>query len=167
MQSARSRSYGKIGDFEQSNLSGDTYEIHWSYLFSKPKNIQVSVKLITCSMVPGSWLSRACHALLKPAGVFLSRRTVIGQQTHWFLYFHWFKINIRYSIICRFAPLSTVRLLSTFEPRSKSYAPGIAGSVMTIGLSINGCSHTENQFDDREQDWLVQSFWLRWLQRLD
>ena len=61
MQSARSRSYGKIGDFEQSNLSGDTYEIHWSYLLSTPKNIQVSVKLITCSMVPGSWLSRACR----------------------------------------------------------------------------------------------------------
>ena len=61
MQSARSRSYGKIGDFEQSNLSGDTYEIHWSYLLGKPKNIQVSVKLITCSMVPGSWLSRACQ----------------------------------------------------------------------------------------------------------
>ena len=61
MRSARSRTYGKIGDFERSNLSGVTYEIHWSYLLSKPKNIQLSVKLITCSMVPGSWLSRACR----------------------------------------------------------------------------------------------------------
>ena len=38
---------------------------------------------------------------------------------------------------------------------------------MGIGLSINGCLHTENQFDDRAQDWLVQRSWLRRLHRLD
>ena len=33
---------------------------------------------------------------------------------------------------------------------------------MTIGLSLNRCSHSKkNQFDEREQDWLVQKFGLR------
>ena len=39
--------------------------------------------------------------------------------------------------------------------------------VMTIGLSINGCSHSKNQFDEKELDWLVQKFGLRRLQRFD
>ena len=34
-------------------------------------------------------------------------------------------------------------------------------------LSINGCWHSENQFEEVEQDWLVQKFGLRWLHRLD
>ena len=38
---------------------------------------------------------------------------------------------------------------------------------MTSGLSLNGCSHSKNQFEERKQDWLVQKFMLRWLQRLD
>ena len=37
-----------------------------------------------------------------------------------------------------------------------SRARGIAGSVMTIGLPLNGCLHSKNQFDERKQDWLVQ-----------
>ena len=35
-------------------------------------------------------------------------------------------------------------------------ARGTAGSVMTIGLPLNGCLHSKNQFDERKQDWLVQ-----------
>ena len=31
----------------------------------------------------------------------------------------------------------------SFEPRPNNCALGIAGSVMTIGLSINGCSHSK------------------------
>ena len=46
----------------------------------------------------------------------------------------------------------------SFKTRPNSRALGIAGSVMTIGLSINGCSHSKNQFDGREQDLLVQRF---------
>ena len=42
-----------------------------------------------------------------------------------------------------------------------------SGSVMTIGLSYNGCSHLENQFDERKQDWPVHKFGLRRLKRLD
>ena len=38
---------------------------------------------------------------------------------------------------------------------------------MTIGLSIKGCAHSENQFDDREKDWLVQEFGIRQVQRVD
>ena len=34
------------------------------------------------------------------------------------------------------------------EPKPKSCAHGTAGLVMAIGLSINGRSHLENQFDD-------------------
>ena len=45
---------------------------------------------------------------------------------------------------------------------------GTAGSVMTVGLSINRCLRLENQFDDRGQDWLtVQKVELRRLQRLN
>ena len=42
----------------------------------------------------------------------------------------------------------------SFEPRpyTNSHALGTAGSVMTIGLSINGCSHSKNQFDEKELD---------------
>ena len=42
-----------------------------------------------------------------------------------------------------------------------------AGSVMTIGLSINGCSHSKNMFDEGEHDWLVPKFGLRLPQRFD
>ena len=55
----------------------------------------------------------------------------------------------------------------SFEPGPNSRALGTAGSVMTIGLSINGLSHAKNQFDERKQDWLVQRFGLRRLQRFD
>ena len=37
---------------------------------------------------------------------------------------------------------------------------------MTIDLSINGCSHSENQFDDKGQNLLVQNCGRRRLQRL-
>ena len=39
-----------------------------------------------------------------------------------------------------------------FEARPNSRALRPAGSVMTIGLSINGFSHAKNQFDERKQD---------------
>ena len=41
------------------------------------------------------------------------------------------------------------------------------GSVITIGLSTNGFSQRKRHFDERKQDWLVQQFGLRRLQRLD
>ena len=48
----------------------------------------------------------------------------------------------------------------SFEPRPR--ALGTAGSVMTIGLSMNRCLHSKkNQFDERKQDWLVQKIGLR------
>ena len=43
----------------------------------------------------------------------------------------------------------------SFKPRPKSSAFGTAGSVMSIGLSmnmINGCPLLENQFAERKQD---------------
>ena len=41
----------------------------------------------------------------------------------------------------------------SFEPRPKSRVLATAGSVMTIGLSLNGCSHSKKkQFDEIEQD---------------
>ena len=33
---------------------------------------------------------------------------------------------------------------------------GTVGLIINIGLSINGYWHTENKFDERNQDWLVQ-----------
>ena len=39
----------------------------------------------------------------------------------------------------------------SFEPRPESPALGTTGSVVTSGLSINGCSHPENRYNDREQ----------------
>ena len=40
----------------------------------------------------------------------------------------------------------------SFKSRLNSHVPSTAGSVMTIGFSINKCLHSENQFDEREQD---------------
>ena len=39
-----------------------------------------------------------------------------------------------------------------FEPRSNSHVLDTAGTVLIIGLSINGRLHSENQFDERKQD---------------
>ena len=55
----------------------------------------------------------------------------------------------------------------SLEPRPYSRVLGTVFSVMTIGLSYNGCSHLENQFDERKQDWPVHKFGLRRLKRLD
>jgi len=53
----------------------------------------------------------------------------------------------------------------SFEPRPNSRALGIAEPVLTVGLSIKGCSHSQNQFDERQKDRLVRKFGLRCLQR--
>ena len=37
----------------------------------------------------------------------------------------------------------------SFEPMPNSRALGTTGSVITVGLSINECSHSKNQFDKR------------------
>ena len=55
----------------------------------------------------------------------------------------------------------------SFKPRPHGPVLGTAGSVRSVHLSINGCSHSENQFDERKQDWPVQRFDLQRLQRLD
>ena len=55
----------------------------------------------------------------------------------------------------------------SFKPRPTGRVLGTVGSVRSIRLSINGCSHSQNQFDERKQDWLVQKFDLQRLQRLD
>ena len=55
----------------------------------------------------------------------------------------------------RVRSLLSMRCLSlgySFEPRPNSLALDTAGTVLIIGLSINGCSHSENQFDERKQD---------------
>ena len=54
-----------------------------------------------------------------------------------------------------------------FEPRRERRVRGPAGSVMTVRLSVNGCSHSKSQFDKIKQDSLVQKVGLRRLQRLD
>ena len=54
-----------------------------------------------------------------------------------------------------------------FEPRRERRVRGTAGSVMTVRLSINGCSHSKSQFDEIKQDSQVQEFGLRRHQRLD
>ena len=41
----------------------------------------------------------------------------------------------------------------SFEPMPYSRALGTTGWVMTIGLSINECSHSKNQFDKRVCAW--------------
>ena len=43
-------------------------------------------------------------------------------------------------------------LLGYNEPGPYSHALGTADLVMTIGLSINGCPQSKNQFDERELD---------------
>ena len=40
-------------------------------------------------------------------------------------------------------------MLLIFEPRAHSRSLGMAGTVMTIGLSINGSLHSKVQFDER------------------
>ena len=54
-----------------------------------------------------------------------------------------------------------------FEPRRERRVRATAGSVMTVRLSINGCSHSKSQFDEIKKDSLVQKFGLQRLQRLD
>ena len=63
--------------------------------------------------------------------------------------------------------LETLEILKKFELRSSSRALSTASSVMIVGLSVNRCSHSVNQFDERKQDLLVQKFGLRRLQRID
>ena len=60
--------------------------------------------------------------------------------------------------------LSTHWKFLRFEPKPNSRV-----LVMTIGLSINGCWHSEKkkQLDEREQDCLVQKFGLRRPQRFN
>ena len=60
--------------------------------------------------------------------------------------------------------LTNISSRSPAQPQSgewmlNSRALGIAGSVMT-SLLKNGCSHSENQFDEAKRDWLVQMFEL-------
>ena len=44
-------------------------------------------------------------------------------------------------------------LLLGYTILTQAFALGTAGSLMIlIGLTTNGCSQSENQFDDREQD---------------
>ena len=62
--------------------------------------------------------------------------------------------------------LETLEILKNFELRSNSRALSTASSVMIVGLSVNRYSHSVNQFDERKQDWLVQKFGLRRLQRI-
>ena len=45
--------------------------------------------------------------------------------------------------------------LKNFEPRPNSRALSTVGSVMTIGLSIIGCTHSKNRFDVRRQGTLA------------
>ena len=54
----------------------------------------------------------------------------------------------------------------SFEHRRNRLALGSTGSaVITISLSINGCSHLKNTVDKTEQDWIVQKFGLQQLPR--
>ena len=41
---------------------------------------------------------------------------------------------------------------SIFEPRLNIRALGTVGSVVNIGSSLNGCSHTKTQFEAKKQD---------------
>ena len=63
--------------------------------------------------------------------------------------------------------LSTLCILlrDKFEPRRIISALGTAGSLMTIGLSINMLCTGINQYGVRKQDWRVQKFVLRRPQR--
>ena len=54
----------------------------------------------------------------------------------------------------------------SFQSRPNIRALGTGGSVMTFGLSINGCSPSKNQFDEKKHDWIAQKFGLRRPQRL-
>ena len=55
----------------------------------------------------------------------------------------------------------------SFKPRPSSRLLDTSDSVMAIGLSINGCSYSENQYDEREEGQLVLKFELRCLNSLD
>ena len=47
----------------------------------------------------------------------------------------------------------------SLEPRSERRVRGTAGSVMTVRLSVNRCSHTKSQYDEFKQDSEVQKTW--------
>ena len=55
----------------------------------------------------------------------------------------------------------------SLEPRPERRVRGTAGSVMTVRLSVNGCSHTKSQFDQFKQDSQVQKRGLRRVQRFE
>ena len=48
-------------------------------------------------------------------------------------------------------------LLLGYTILTQAFALGTAGSFMILGLTTNGCWQSENQFDDREQDWIVRN----------
>ena len=49
----------------------------------------------------------------------------------------------------------------SLEPRPERRVRGTAGSVMTVRLSVNGCSHTKSQFDEFKQGAQVKKLGLR------
>lgn len=55
----------------------------------------------------------------------------------------------------------------SFKARPSSRLLDTSASVMAFGLSINGCSYSENQYYEREEGQLVLKFELRRLNSLD
>ena len=87
-----------------------------------------------------------------------------------FLLFAWFWHARERLCMNRVRSLLRMRFMLlgySFEPTPNICVLATAGSVMTFGLSINGCSHSKNTFDKREHDWLVQKFELRRPPRFD
>ena len=75
------------------------------------------------------------------------------------------KIFIEYALCCP-EIVSNSSQIWQISPPSWFFTVERAHWSLSV-LSLNGCSHWKNRFDERKQDWLVQKFGLRRLQRVD
>ena len=87
-----------------------------------------------------------------------------------FLSFAWFLRTLRSLYMNRLRSLLRMRCILLgyrFAPRPNSPTLGSAGSVMTICLSINGCSHSKKTVWREKTRLTSPGVWLRWLQMHD
>ena len=87
-----------------------------------------------------------------------------------FLSFSWFLRTLKSLCVNRLRSLlrmCCILLGYRFAPRPNSPTLGSAGSVMTICLSINGCSHSKKTVWREKTRLTSPGVWLRWLQMHD
>ena len=93
-----------------------------------------------------------------------------GSVSRTFLSFAWFLRTLKSLCVNRLRSLLRMRCILLgyrFEPRPNSHTLGSVGSVMTICLSIKGCSHSKKTVWREKTRLTSPGVWLRSLQMHD